>query len=155
MTEAKPLQRGLYFEEFQVGQTVLTPSRTVTEADIVNFAGISGDFNLIHTDAEYAQQMPSGQRIAHGLLVLSIASGLATRTGIIEGTVLAWREIDDWKFTQPVFIGDTVHVQIEVVSTKAFPRLGGGMVELGMKVQNQHGDTVMRGRWGVLVQSKP
>lgn len=155
MNPPESMPRGRYFEEFELGLRVTTPTRTITEADIVNFAGLSGDYNLIHTDAEYAQSTPSGQRIAHGLLVLSMASGLATRTGIIEGTVLVWRDIENWKFIRPVFIGDTIRVQLEVTGTKPFPRLGGGMVNLELRVQNQDDEEVMKGTWSILIQSKP
>jgi acyl dehydratase len=148
-------RRGLYFEEFQVGQKVVTPGRTVTEGDIVSFAGLSGDFNLIHTDAAYSASTPFGQRVAHGLLGLAIASGLAVRTGVMEGTVLAFREINEWKFSRPIFIGDTVHAEIDVAETKALPRLGGGSVVFDVDLKNQSGETVMRGRWSVLVQSRP
>ena len=116
------MSRGRYFEEFNVGDKVLTVGRTITESDIMAFAGLSGDFNRIHTDAVYAAAAPFGQRVAHGLLVQSIATGLAVRTGVIEDTVLAFRELS-CKFSLPVFIGDTVHVELEVVETKAFRRL--------------------------------
>ena len=152
---AIPPRRGLYFEEFQVGQRVPTPGRTVTETDIVTFAGLSGDFNTIHTDAEYSATTPFGKRVAHGLLGLAIASGLAVRTGVMEGTVLAFREISEWKFSRPIFIGDTVHAEIEVAETKALPRLGGGSVVFDVDLKNQAGETVMKGRWSVIVQSKP
>jgi len=147
--------RGMYFEEFEVGQTIRSPGRTVTEADVVLFAGLSGDFNTIHTDAEYAATTPFGARVAHGLLGLALASGLAVRTGIMEGTVLAFREIISWKFSRPVFIGDTIHIIIEVEETKAIPRLGGGSLLLAVDVRNQDNETVMKGRWSVLVQSQP
>jgi 3-hydroxybutyryl-CoA dehydratase len=146
---------GLYFEEFQLGQQFTTPARTVTESDIVNFAGLSGDYNQIHTNAELAKSTPYGQRIAHGLLVLSIASGLAMRSGVLEGTVLAFREINEWKFIKPVFIGDTVQVEITTAETKALPRIGGGAIVLGLVVKNQQDETVMKGRWTVLVVSRP
>jgi acyl dehydratase len=155
MTLPESMRRGLYFQEIEAGRHFTSPGRTVTEADIVSFAGLSGDFNLIHTDAAYAAQGPFGQRIAHGMLVLSIVSGLATRTGFMEGTVLAWRDLEEWKFSQPVFIGDTVRVDIEVQETKAMPRLGGGMVTLGLRVLNQKDEVVQRGRWGILVQNHP
>jgi acyl dehydratase len=155
MTLPESMRRGLYFEEIEPGRHFTSPGRTVTEADIVAFAGQSGDFNLIHTDAAYAEQGPFGKRVAHGLLVLSIASGLATRTGFMEGTVLAWRDIEEWKFTRPVFIGDTVHVDVRVLDTKPMPRLGGGMVQLEMRVLNQQDEVVQRGRWGILVQNRP
>ncbi len=147
--------RGMYFEEFEVGQTIRSPGRTVTEADVVLFAGLSGDFNTIHTDAEYAATTPFGARVAHGLLGLALASGLAVRTGIMEGTILAFREILSWKFSRPVFLGDTIHVIIEVEETKALPRLGGGSLLLAVDVRNQDDETVMKGRWSVLVQSRP
>ncbi len=149
-----PAPRGLYFEEFHTGQRIVTAARTVTEADIVRFAGLSGDYNQIHTDAEFSKTTPFGQRIAHGLLVLSIASGLAVQTGFMEGTVIAFREINNWKFSKPVFIGDTVHVELEVTETKPLPRLRGGAVIIKLNVVNQHGDTVMHGTWTVLMASK-
>ncbi|RMG98062.1 MAG: dehydratase [Chloroflexi bacterium] len=153
MGETTYQPRGLYFEDFEVGQTVVTAGRTVTESDVMLFAGLSGDFNQIHTDAEYAAGDTFGQRIAHGLLVQSIATGLAVRTGVIEGTVLAFRELD-CKFSLPVFLGDTVHVKIEVIEKKALPRLGGGNITMKYSVINQHGKTVQRGNWVMLVKSR-
>ena len=150
-----PAQRGLYFEDFEPGQHVSTVGRTITEGDIVTFAGLSGDHNTIHTDAEYSRSTRFGQRIAHGLLVLSIASGLVIRSGIMEGTVIAFREIENWKFTKPVFIGDTVHVEIEVTETKAIPRLEGGNVFIHLQVNNQSNEVVMKGNWTLLMKSKP
>jgi len=147
--------RGRYFEEFEVGQKIITPARTITEADIVTFAGVSGDYTQIHTDGEFSKTTPFGQRVAHGLLVLSVASGLAARTGLMEGTVLAFREINEWKFSRPTFIGDTVHVILEVMETKALPRLGGGLVVITLDVKNQKNETVMKGAWTVLMAFKP
>ena len=147
--------RGMYFEEFQVGQRIVSAGRTVTESDIVSFAGLSGDFTAIHTDAEYSKTTPAKQRIAHGLLVLSIASGLAAQTGLLEGTVMVFREISEWKFIKPVVIGDTIHVVIEVTETKALPRIGGGSVAISLSVINQHGEATMKGVWSVLMMSKP
>lgn len=147
--------RGRYFEEFEVGQKIITPARTVTESDVVTFAGLSGDYNQIHTDAEFSKNTPFGKRVAHGLLVLSIASGLAMRTGVLEGTVLAFREITEWKFTKPAFIGDTVHVVLTTTETKALPRLGGGLVSITLEVKNQANETIMKGAWSVLVAQKP
>ena len=149
------MEHGLYYEQFELGKRIGTPGRTVTEADIVNFAGLSGDFNSIHTDAAYSASSFYGKRVAHGLLVLSIASGLAVRTGMMEGTVLAWREISDWRFSQPVFIGDTVQVELEVSETKPMPRLNAGMVGLEVQVNNQDGKAVMNGRWTLLVLNQP
>ena len=147
--------RGMYFEDFQIGQQIVTASRTITEADIMAFAGLSGDFNQLHTDAEFAKNTPFGQRIAHGLLVTAIASGLAAQTGILEGTTIAFREISEWKFSKPVFIGDTVHVMLEVVDLKPARRLGGGVVSIKVDVRNQRDETVMRGVWAVIMASRP
>ena len=146
--------QGMYFEEFEVGQRITSPGRTITEADVVTFAGLSGDSNTIHTDAEYAKGTPFGQRVAHGLLGVSIVSGLAMRTGIMEGTVIAFREIKNWKFSLPVFIGDTIHVIMEVKEKKAMPRLGGGQILLSLDVRNQDDQTVMKGICTVLVQNQ-
>ena len=147
--------RGLYFEEYQVGQRIISAGRTVTESDIVSFAGLSGDFTQIHTDAEFSKGTPFGQRVAHGLLGVAIGSGLAAQTGVMEGTVLAFREIKNWKFMKPIFIGDTIHVELEVTSTKAISRIGGGSVDIVLSIKNQDDETVMKGVWVVLIASKP
>ncbi len=153
MIESRP--SGMYFEEFHVGQRVVSAGRTITESDVVGFAGLSGDYNQIHTDSVYSQTTPFGQRVAHGLLGLSIASGLAVRTGVLEGTVLAFREINEWKFIQPIYIGDTIHVEMEVIETKALRRIGGGAVVLVLNVVNQTGEITMKGTWTVLIASRP
>ena len=146
---------GLYFEEFQVGNRVATQSRKVTESDIMAFAGLTGDNNRIHTDAEFSSTGPFGQRIAHGLLGLSIASGLLWQTGIMDGTVIAFREVNEWKFVKPVFIDDAVHAELESLETKALPRIGGGSVVVGVELKNQDNDVCMRGKWTLLVMSRP
>ncbi len=147
--------RGMYFEEFQPGQKVISAARTVTESDITTFAGLSGDYNQIHVDAEYSKHTPFGQRVAHGLLGLSIASGLAVQTGVMEGTIIAFREINEWKFIKPIFINDTIHVEIEVLETKALRRIGGGSILISLDVKNQNGETVMKGTWSALIASRP
>lgn len=148
------LQRGLYFEEYNVGDFVVTPGRTITEADIVNFAALSGDWNSIHVDAEYAKQGMFGERIAHGLLGLSIASGLAVQMGFITGTVIAFMGLD-WKFRAAIKIGDTIHVRAEIAEKKAVPRLGGGVVTFNVEVINQREETTQKGAWSMLVKFKP
>ncbi|MEK6222202.1 MAG: MaoC/PaaZ C-terminal domain-containing protein [Chloroflexota bacterium] len=155
MSPLPPDVRGMYFEEYEVGQKIKSAGRTVTETDIVNFAGLSGDYNYIHTDAHASKETPFGQRVAHGLLGLSIASGLAEQTGLMEGTIMAFREINNWKFIKPIFIGDTIHVVVEVKKAKAIPRIGGGSVVIELNVINQTDDTVMKGSWTALIDSKP
>jgi 3-hydroxybutyryl-CoA dehydratase len=145
---------GRYFEEVDVGDRFESPGRTVTEGDVVIFAGLSGDFNQLHTDAEFAKGSRFGERVAHGLLVLSIASGLVTRLGLIEGTVQAFMALD-WKFRAPVLIGDTVRVVINVRRKREMPRLGGGFVFLDVVVLNQRDEAVQKGAWTILLDSAP
>ena len=145
---------GLYFEDFSVGQKIITGKRVVSEADIMDFARLTGDDNRIHTDAEFSKTMPFGRQVAHGLLGLSIASGLAWQTGIMDGTVIAFREVKEWKFVKPVFIGDTLSVELETIETKALPRIGGGSVTITLEVKNQNEEVCHRGTWVVLIMSK-
>jgi acyl dehydratase len=147
-----PINTGLFFEDFQVGQKGTSATRTVTEHDIVAFAGLSGDFNLIHVDAEFGKATPYGQRIAHGLLGLAIASGLAQQTGVLGANVMAFREVREWKFVKPIFIGDTVHVEMEIAELKALPRLGGGLVTIAISLNNQTNETTMKGLWTLIVK---
>ena len=146
---------GMYFEDFAPGQTLVTAGRTITESDVVNFAGLSGDYNQIHTDVHFSQGTPYGQRIAHGLLGLAVASGLLMRTGILEGTVLAFREVIDWKFIKPILLGDTIHDEMEIRETKALPRIGAGSLVIGLQVKNQKDEVVMKGSFSVLVMNRP
>ena len=155
MSPLPPAQLGMYFEEFQVGQRIVTAGRTVTETDIVTFAGLSGDFNQIHIDEEYSKSTPFSARVAHGLLGLSMASGLVVQTGFMEGTIMAFREVNEWKFIKPIYIGDTIHVETEVKETKAIPRIGGGSIVISLDVKNQKGETSMKGTWTALIAGRP
>ncbi|NLE76621.1 MAG: dehydratase [Chloroflexi bacterium] len=151
---AAPASRGRYFDEFEEGDQIVTFGRTVTEADIVAFASLSGDWNPLHVDAPYAAGTMFGQRIAHGLLVLAIASGLAARLGFMDATVEAFLGLD-WRFRAPIRIGDTVHVAAVVKEKRAVRRLGGGIVTLAVDVLNQEGAAVQQGDWRILVRSRP
>ncbi len=147
--------KGLYYEDIVEGQRMVTRGRTITEADLVQFGTLTGDFNPMHMDAEYMKTTVFGQRIAHGMLSLSYAVGQAYQLGFMERTVVAFRGLE-MKFSLPVFIGDTLHVEI-VVKTKDKPnaRLGGGLITLGVKIINQDGKTVQSGDWLVLIATKP
>ena len=145
--------RGMYFEEFTEGTQIVSQGRTITETDIVNFAGVSGDYNAIHTDAEFSKATPFGERIAHGLLVLSVATGLGMQLGFLDGTAIAFISLE-WKFKAPVKIGDTVHLVAQVKQTKAMKALGGGFVIFDARVLNQREEVVQEGTWTVLVKSK-
>ena len=132
----------LYFEDFTVGYKTVTRSRTITEADIVNFAGLSGDFVELHMSEEYARNGPFGKRIAHGLLVLSVSSGLTVQTGQTTDTVVAFYGIDRLRFTNPTFIGDTIHVEKEVIAANR--KSGGrGVITFNTQVLNQNGEPVI------------
>ena len=148
---AKPT--GLYFDEFEIGDQVESVGRTITETDIVNFAGISGDWNLIHTDAEYSKGQMFGQRVAHGLLILSIASGQAVRLGFMEDTIMAFRGLE-WKFVKPVFIGDTIRLRVTIEEKKEMRRMGGGLVNFKMEVINHNGEICQRGNWEILCKGR-
>ncbi|MBK8029658.1 MAG: MaoC family dehydratase N-terminal domain-containing protein [Anaerolineae bacterium] len=146
--------RGVYYEDIELGQKMVTRGRTITEADIVAFAGLTGDYNPMHTDAEYMKGSAFGQRIAHGMLTLSYAVGQAYQLGFMERTVIAFRGLE-MKFSLPVFIGDTLHVELVVLEKKEARRLGGGTVTLEVKIINQDGKTVQSGTWTVILASKP
>jgi acyl dehydratase len=131
-----------FLENFKVGEKTISPGRTVTEADIVMFAGISGDWNELHTNAEYMKNNPFGQRIAHGMLTLSIASGLAVRARKhFEG--LTFLGMDNVRFTAPVFIGDTIRVESEVLEARpSKSRPETGILKFKNTVKNQKGEAV-------------
>jgi len=154
MAQNDKSRRGLYFEEFEIGLALETQGRTITEADIVHFAGVSGDFNPMHTNATYAAGTQFGKRVAHGLLGLSVASGLAYQMGFLEGTVLAFTGLE-WKFRAPIFIGDTIRVQVEVTKVREMKAAGGGFISFDLKVVNQDNTVTQKGEWTILVASKP
>jgi len=145
--------KNLYFEDFEQGQDIVTAGRTLTEADIVAFAGISGDHHPLHMDAEYARTTLFGERIAHGLLGLSIATGLAARMGFMERTIEAFLGLE-WKFRAPIKIGDTIHATMQVAQTKAMGDAA-GVVVFNVAIHNQRGEAVQRGQWTVLVKRRP
>jgi acyl dehydratase len=132
----------MYFEDFQSAPDLMTRGRTITEADVVGFAGLTGDFVELHTNEEFAKRSPFGRRIAHGALVFSISIGLATRTNVLEDTLLAFAGVDRLRFVAPVFIGDTIHATKRVAERK---ELGAdkGTVTFETRVVNQRGELVL------------
>lgn len=138
-----------YFEEIKVGEEYLSPGRTVTEADIVIFAGLSGDYNVLHTDAEFMKSSIFGERIAHGLLGLAIQSGLLTRAMRPYAT-LAFLGLR-WKFKGPIKIGDTIKVRARVISKKETSKPDRGIVTLERQVINQKGEVVQEGETDLMV----
>jgi acyl dehydratase len=146
--------KGLWFEEFQEGMAIVTRGRTITEADIVTFAGVSGDYNPMHCDAEFAKTTPFGARIAHGALVFSVVTGLLYQTNVLEGTVIAFIEFS-MKLRKPTYIGDTLRVHGKVAGTRKMTSAGGGIVTIDLKALNQHGETVQKGEVLVMIKSQP
>ena len=132
----------LYFEDFALESVSISRTRTITETDIVNFAGLSGDFVELHMSETYAASGPFGRRIAHGTLVFSIAVGLGVQVSQIQDTVIAFYGVDRLRFTGPVFIGDTIHVGKKVIS-KELKEPGRGLVTFETSVLNQNNDLVV------------
>ena len=143
--------RGLTFDEFKVGDVHETASRTLTEADVVSFAGISGDFNPLHTNEEFGKKLPFGGRIAHGMLVASVATGLANQLGIFEGTSLAVLGMEiSWP--APTKFGDTIRLVLTVTEMKESSKGDKGVITYRAEVKNQRDETVMDGNWKVLMR---
>ena len=146
----QPAARGLYFEEFTQDDVHVSGGRTVTEADIVAFAGLSGDFNPLHTNQQYAERTIFRGRVAHGLLVHSIASGLANQMGIFDGTIVALQEMLI-RYQAPVRPGDTIHVQLTVLLRDPDPARKRGSVRFGVQVLNQDEVVVNDGEWLTMI----
>jgi len=143
--------RGLTFDQFELGAKFTSQGRTVTEADVVTFAGLSGDFNPLHTDAEFGKSTPFGQRIAHGMLVVAMATGMAQWTGIFEGTTLALME-QIIRYKGAVKFGDTVHLELEVLEKKETSKPDRGVVRFAARVLNQQDDVVVDCEWVTLMK---
>lgn len=142
---------GLTYEEFELGAIYDTQARTITEADVVSFAGLSGDFNPIHTDAEAAKNGPFGERIAHGMLTVAMATGMANMTGLMAGTTIALLE-QNIKYTGAVRFGDTVRLQMEVIEKRETSKPDRGIVKLAARVLNQRDELVVDMVWTQLMK---
>ena len=147
------MARGTYFSDFEVGQAFMSGGRTITEADVVMFAGISGDYNPLHTDQSFAEKTPFGQRIAHGMLSASISTGLGQTLGIFEGTTLALMS-QVFTYKAPVFFGDTIRLRLTVESTKISSRGGKGTVVFSSDILKQDDTVVVAGSWTVLFKDR-
>lgn len=131
----------MYFEDYETGTVLKSRGRTITEADIVNFAGLSGDFVELHMNEEFARKGPFGRRIAHGALIFSISTGLMVQMAGVQESIVAFYGIDKLRFVKPVFIGDTVHVAKKVIEKTA--KDAGGVVSFETTVLNQNGEPVI------------
>ena len=143
---------GLYYEDFAEGRSWTTPSRALGEAEVMAFAELSGDRTYLHTDAQAAARGPFGERVAHGLLGLSVLSGLMINLGIVEGTVEAFLGLA-WRFTGPIRFGDQVRGEI-AVKGRRLSRKGQGLVTFALKMKNQKDETVQEGEFTLMVRRK-
>ena len=142
----------LYFDDVHVGQEWQSLGRTITEADIVNFAGLSGDFNPIHMDHEFCKSTVFRKPIAHGLLILAMGSGLGLAFPPMR--TLAFLAIKDWKFLEPVFIGDTIRVHARLLEKEERSRGRRGVITWQRQIINQHGKPVEEGQILTLVEGR-
>jgi acyl dehydratase len=143
----------LYFEDFESASPVESRARTITEADVMTFATLTGDFVRLHTDEQYASTTRYGRRIAHGALVFSISMGLATELHLFDDTILAFAGVDKMRFVAPVFLGDSVRVVKKVIERK---ELGAaqGMITFESRVLNQRGELVVAYQDRLLIKRK-
>lgn len=142
MTEAPYVVRGLYFEDFEIGKRYSTPRRTITSTDIVNYSGLSGDYNAPHVDWEFCKDQPYGEPIAHGPLVFAIGTGLQCQSGMNDGTVVAFLGMDNWRIHKPVKHGDTIQMVMTPTAKKLTSSGVRGIVTFDREILNQHGEAV-------------
>jgi acyl dehydratase len=132
----------LYFEDYVVDSIATSRGRTITEADIVNFAGLSGDFVELHMNEEYAKRGPFGRRIAHGALIFSMSTGLMMQMPGDPAAIIAFYGVDKLRFVAPVFIGDTIHLTTHVIE-KQLKDGGRGVIASEITVMNQNDKPVV------------
>ena len=145
--------QGMYFEDWTEGYELWTASRTITEADIMAFAGVSGDFNPLHTNEVFAASTPMKGRIAHGMLGVAIATGLANQTRTMEGTTMALIS-QTLNYKAPIFPGDTVTLRLTVAGAKMSSKGGKGVVRLKMDLFNQRDEVTTDGEWVLLMKAR-
>jgi len=143
--------KGKTFDEFKVGDEFTTASRTITEADVVNFAGLSGDYNPLHTDEEFGKSTPFKGRVAHGMLSVAIATGLANQLGIFEGTTVALLSMTI-SYKGAAKFGDTIHLVLKVVDKKETSKGDKGIVTFDTIVYNQNDNPIVEGQWLVMLR---
>lgn len=146
--------RGLYWEEWDIGAQFESPARTVTETDIVMFAGLSGDYNPLHINEEHCKNTQFGTRIAHGPLVYAIAAGLIFQLHLYDDTLIAFLGFDSLKFTAPVKAGDTIHAKLKVLEKRETSRADRGVMKRQLQVFNQRGEMVQDAVQAFLLKRK-
>lgn len=148
------MARGMLFSEYAVGQSFTSGGRTITEADVVNFAGISGDYNPLHTDVTFAETTPFGQRVAHGMLAASISTGLGQTLGIFEGTTLALMS-QTFEYKAPVFFGETIRLRLTVESATLSSKGGKGVIVFRSDILKRDDGVAVTGTWTVMFTDRP
>ena len=146
--------RGLTYEQFEMGAVYPSQARTVTEADVANFAGLSGDFNPLHTDETFAAASPLKTRIAHGMLTMAVATGLANQMGIFEGTTVALMQ-QTIQYKGAVKFGETVHLVMTVKERKETKHPSRGVVTFEVPVLNQNGDVIVQSERVLMMARRP
>ena len=144
-----------YFEDLAVGDEIVTPARTITETDVVQFAQLTADWNPIHTDVEFAASTPYGERIAHGALGLAFAIGLLDRTGAFGGSVIANLGIEEWRYPKPILIGDTIRVVVTITEARLTSDGKRGIIGRRFRVLNQRDEVVQEGSSPVMIRRRP
>ena len=147
--------RGRYFEDFEVGEEIVTPARTITSTDIVNFACLTGDFNEVHTNFEYCKTTPFGEPVAHGPLVYGIMGGLTYASGVNDGTLIGLLGIDQWRMLGPVKHGDTIRVVAKVIEKKETSKPDRGVVTFQRQCVNQRGEVVQEMKATLMFKRRP
>jgi acyl dehydratase len=145
----------LYYDDLEPGQVFTTPARTVTETDLVSFAMLTGDWNQIHTDKEFAKGTMYGRPVVHGLFCLVMMTGLMDRSGLFSGSAMAMLGVEKWQFHAPVFVGDTLHADIEIVSKRLTSAGDRGIVDRRITLRNQDGVVVQSGHLGLMIRLAP
>jgi len=145
--------RGLYLEDFEIGKTYYSPARTITEADVQAFAGLSGDFNPLHVDEEFAKKNHFGTRIAHGALGFIISTGLSNQMGIYEGTTIAFMECSV-KYPAPLLIGATIHVEVTPTEVRHSSKPGRGVLKQRLLLVDQNDKVIMESDQVLMMKSR-
>lgn len=145
----------LYYEDIEAGRVFVSTGRTVTEADSTMFCMLSGDWNPLHCDEEFARSTPFGKRVVGGIFGITLLTGMFTRWGVFELSALAMLSLDNWKFHAPILIGDTLHVRMTITGKRLTSKPGRGVIERFFEIVNQNGVAVQSGNSAMMIACRP
>lgn len=151
-TLSVPPADGLHLEDLAVGQAFRSQGRTITEGDLTMFSMLSGDWNPIHSDAEFAKTTPFGQRLVHGVFGIAVVTGLMDQAGWFRTSAIAMLDIENWKFALPIAIGDTLTCRMDITAVRRTSKGDAGVVGRRFTLENQSGKAVQYGDIGMLVR---